>query len=64
MSTLDANGYLNVRQSGNINSAIIGKLNNHDKVDIISEQNGWYLIVYKGSNDGLGWVSSKYITLN
>lgn len=53
---------LNVRNY--IEGDVIGFLNPNEKVQIISEEKGWYLVKYdtsKGSLTKQGYVSSKYI---
>ena len=65
-STVRKQGYvnnpgriLNVRKGAGTSYAIIGKLNDGDKVIIISTtSNNWHKIVY---NNGYGYVSGKYV---
>lgn len=53
--------YLNVRQSSSTSSAIIGKLYNGTKVNIVDSTTGWYKISYNGTT---GWVSGSYVTID
>ncbi|MGL5616214.1 MAG: SH3 domain-containing protein [Sarcina sp.] len=51
---------LNVRAGAGTNQRVIGTLKNGAKVNIISEENGWYKISH---NNGTGYVSKKYIKI-
>lgn len=51
---------LNVRSGYGTGYNIIGKLYNGERVQIVDEKNGWYEILY---NQGYGYVSASYITL-
>ena len=46
---------LRIRKEPNVNSEIVGYLNNNDVVTVYSETNNWY-------NIGSGWVSGSYLT--
>lgn len=59
--TVNVSNYLNVRQSSSTSSAIIGKLYNGTKVDIIDSAAGFYKISYNGTT---GWVSSSYVAVS
>ena len=50
---------LNVRQAATSNSRIVGSLKGGEKVNIISESNGFYKIEF---NNSYGYVYSKYIS--
>ena len=50
--------YLNVREKPTTDSKVIGTLKHSDKVEIITEETGWYKIKYK---DLTGYCSKKYI---
>ncbi|MCI2778657.1 SH3 domain-containing protein [Clostridium perfringens] len=50
---------LNVRQASTSNSRIVGSLKGGEKVNIISESNGFYKIEF---NNSYGYVYSKYIS--
>ncbi|MCX0410556.1 SH3 domain-containing protein [Clostridium perfringens] len=56
---VNINTALNVRQAATNNSKIIGSLKGGEKVNIISENNGFYKIEFKNS---YGYVYSKYIS--
>ena len=49
---------LNVRSGPSTSNALIGSLRNNEKVEVISENNGWAKIKYSGR---LGYVSSVYL---
>ncbi|WP_346045920.1 SH3 domain-containing protein, partial [Paraclostridium tenue] len=49
---------LNVRSGPSTSNALIGSLRNNEKVEVISENNGWAKIKYNGR---LGYVSSVYL---
>ena len=51
---------LNVRKEPSTNSKILGTLHKDDIVSIISGNNGWFKILYKGEE---AYVSANYITL-
>lgn len=55
-------GELNVRAENSISSALIGKLNPGDKVDLIGEEEEWFQIKLKDGKTG--WISSKYASKN
>ncbi|WP_197096410.1 SH3 domain-containing protein [Paraclostridium sordellii] len=50
---------LNVRSGPSTRHGIIGSLKNNEKVEVISESNGWSKIKYNGKE---GYVSSTYLT--
>lgn len=50
---------LNVRQAATSNSRIVGSLKGGEKVNIISESNGFYKIEF---NNSYGYIYSKYIS--
>ena len=50
---------LNVREKPNIDSKVLTILNKGDKVDIKSENDGWYGVIYKGVS---GFCMKEYIT--
>ena len=56
---VNINTALNVRQASTTNSRIIGSLKGGEKVNIISESNGFYKIEF---NNSYGYVYSKYIS--
>lgn len=56
---LPATGKLNVREAAGTNYNIIGSLQDGEKIEIFSEQEGWYKVKY---NDGIGYVFAEYIT--
>ncbi|CEJ75405.1 hypothetical protein ATCC9714_32921, partial [[Clostridium] sordellii] len=49
---------LNVRSGPSTSHGIIGSLKNNEKVEVISESNGWSKIKYNGKE---GYVSSTYL---
>ena len=49
---------LNVREKPNIDSKVLTILNKGDKVQITSENDGWYGVVYKGVS---GFCMKEYI---
>ena len=49
---------LNVRENPNIDSKVVTILNKGDKVQINSENDGWYGVVYKGIS---GFCMKEYI---
>lgn len=51
-------GFLRVRESANVSSAEVEKVNPGDKFDLISEQDGWYQITLPDGKTG--WISSDY----
>ena len=56
---VNINTALNVRQAATNNGKIIGSLKGGEKVNIISENNGFYKIEF---NNSYGYVYSKYIS--
>ncbi|MGM8249704.1 SH3 domain-containing protein [Clostridium perfringens] len=56
---VNINTALNVRQASTTNSRIIGSLKGGEKVNVISESNGFYKIEF---NNSYGYVYSKYIS--
>ena len=50
---------LNVREKPNIDSKVLTILNKGDEVQITSENDGWYGVVYKGFS---GFCMKEYIT--
>ena len=51
---------LRVRKSASTSSTILGYLSPNQKVEIVSESNGWYKIKF---NNGYGYVSENYINI-
>ncbi|MBI4098135.1 MAG: PEGA domain-containing protein [Candidatus Levybacteria bacterium] len=51
-------GYLRVRKEGSASSEQIANVNPGDKLDLISEKDGWYEI--RLPDGTLGWISSAY----
>lgn len=51
---------LNVRSKPSTDSSPLGILNTGDQINVVSEQNGWAQIQYKGQN---AWVNASYITI-
>ncbi|CEN76053.1 mannosyl-glycoprotein endo-beta-N-acetylglucosamidase [[Clostridium] sordellii] len=49
---------LNVRSGPSTSNSIIGSLKNNEKVEVISESNGWSKLKYNGKE---GYVSSTYL---
>ncbi|WP_195345921.1 SH3 domain-containing protein [Paraclostridium sordellii] len=49
---------LNVRSGPSTGNSVIGSLKNNEKVEVISESNGWSKIKYNGKE---GYVSSTYL---
>ena len=49
---------LNVRAGKSTSSAIIGRLNYGDQINIITKSGGWYKIQFSG---GIGYVSAEYM---
>lgn len=58
--TVNTDG-LNVRSGASTSHSIVGKLNKGDKVDVLSESNGWSKILYKNKEC---YVSSRYLDGN
>ncbi|MBR6393702.1 MAG: PASTA domain-containing protein [Ruminococcus sp.] len=52
---------LNVRKSPSADSELLGTLTDGTEVKIVSEDNGWYEIVY---NDGTAYVSKDYVNIS
>ncbi|MGL5750461.1 MAG: N-acetylglucosaminidase, partial [Paraclostridium sp.] len=52
---------LNVRSGPSTSHGIVGKLNKDEKVEVISESNGWSKIKFKGS---IAYTSSQYLSSN
>lgn len=52
---------LNLRKEASTNSSIIELLNANDKLEIVSEENGWYKVKH-GSKDG--YVSKEYVEVD
>ncbi|MGL5749713.1 MAG: SH3 domain-containing protein, partial [Paraclostridium sp.] len=52
---------LNVRSGPSTSNGIVGKLNKDEKVEVISESNGWSKIKFKGS---IAYTSSQYLINN
>ena len=63
-STNAGNG-LNVRSGPGTDYAVIGGLSNGTWVVVLSQQNGWYQVLYRNSSDqaAIGYVSADYLTL-
>jgi uncharacterized protein YgiM (DUF1202 family) len=57
----DADGYLNIRQLPTKNSAIIGIVNNGERIDIYTSSGDWLLIKYK--NELIGYAHKSRIQL-
>ena len=55
-------GELNVRAENSVGSELIGTLLPGDKVDLISEETGWYEVRLKDGKTG--WVSATYASKN
>ncbi len=55
------NSTLRVRSEANTDSAILDKLSDGTKVDVLSAANGWYQISYEQL---IGYVSSDYLVLD
>ncbi|MBI4062380.1 PEGA domain-containing protein [Candidatus Gottesmanbacteria bacterium] len=53
-------GFLRVRKEPSTSSEELGRVNPGEKYHIEDEQNGWYQILYSGSNEG--WISGQYAT--
>jgi len=51
-------GFLRVRQSASVNAGEIARVQPGEKLDVVQESNGWYLI--RLSDGTQGWVSSEY----
>ncbi|WP_208872225.1 SH3 domain-containing protein, partial [Paraclostridium sordellii] len=49
---------LNMRSGPSTGNSVIGSLKNNEKVEVISESNGWSKIKYNGKE---GYVSSTYL---
>ena len=56
---LKANTSVNVRKDKNIDSEIIGGLNENDTVDFLGYENGWYKIKYNGES---AYVCADYVS--
>ena len=56
---------LNVRSGPGTDYAVIGGLSNGTWVVVLSQQNGWYQVLYRNSSDqaAIGYVSADYLTL-
>jgi len=55
---------LNVRGSGSVDAAVVGSLQFGDRVEVISDSQGWSYISYAngaGSTRAVGWVRSRYL---
>lgn len=52
---INVNSFLRIRSEGSTNGAIIGKLSNGTKIDVIEVSNGWAKLASGG------WVSTSYI---
>ncbi|HBP51615.1 TPA: hypothetical protein DD455_04780 [Candidatus Shapirobacteria bacterium] len=50
-------GWLRVRETASNGSLEVGRANPGETYEFVSEESGWYQIVYKGKN---AWVSAKY----
>lgn len=53
-------GFLRVRKEPSTASEEVGRVSPGEKYHIEDEQNGWYQILYSGSNEG--WISGQYAT--
>ncbi len=55
-------GFLNVRASSSLSSAIVDKVNPGESFELVSEVSGWYEIKLESPADGVktGWISSSY----
>ena len=58
-------GPLNIRSGPGTDYAVIGGLSNGTWVVVLSQQNGWYQVLYRNSSDqaAIGYVSADYLTL-
>ena len=52
---------LNIRSGAGTSHTDIGDLKNNEKVRILQELNGWYMVL---AGTKFGWVSGKYIKIN
>ena len=52
---------VNVRESANINSSIICKLNKNVEVEVLGEDNGWYKIA--DGNNQIGYIYHTYLNV-
>ena len=52
---------VNVRESANINSSIICKLNKNAEVEVLGEDNGWYKIA--DGNNQIGYIYHTYLNV-
>ena len=56
---------LNVRESANGSSAVVGSLKKDSIVNIYGEENGWYKVAYSSYGETkFGYASKNYITVN
>ncbi|WP_088810032.1 MULTISPECIES: N-acetylmuramoyl-L-alanine amidase [Listeria] len=60
MAIVSSENGLNVRSKPSTDSTVLGILNTGDQINVVSEQNGWAQIQYKGQN---AWVNASYITI-
>lgn len=60
LATVTSDGGLNIRTSPSTSSESIGLLHKGDQVTVISQQNGWAQVQYKGK---IAWINSSYITI-
>lgn len=51
-------GFLNVRESGSLNAAIIEKVNPGESFEIVSEKDNWFEIKLKDGKTG--WINNQY----
>jgi hypothetical protein len=51
-------GFLRVRQSASVTAAEIARVQPGEKLDVVQESNGWYLI--RLTDGTQGWISSEY----
>lgn len=54
--------FLRVRNLPNPSAAEIGRVSPSEKYDFVSEENGWFKILYKEGVEG--WISSEYATVS
>ncbi len=54
-------GGLNIRSAPGYDSEILGSITYGQMIDIIEEEDDWYVIPY-GENDGVGYVLKEYVT--
>ncbi|WP_163655706.1 N-acetylmuramoyl-L-alanine amidase [Listeria sp. PSOL-1] len=60
IAVVTSSGGLNIRKKPTSDSERLGMLNTGDQINVVSEQNGWAQIQYKGQN---AWVNASYIKI-